>query len=65
MDAYDGTMPSLLDELKTIKQEARCIERSEKEDLLAMGRLHFAEVRVVALRKRLSYLESRNLSLSR
>ena len=56
-------MSSLLDELKTIKQEARCREQSEKEDLLAMRQLHSAEVD--ALRRRLSYLESRDLSLGR
>ena len=62
-DAYDSVMSSLLDELKTIKQEARCREQSEKEDLLAMRQLHSAEVD--ALRRRLSYLESMNLSLGR
>ena len=63
MDAYDNVMSSLLEELKTIKQEARCREQSEKEDLLAMRQLHSAEVD--ALRRRLSYLESRNLSMGR
>ena len=63
MDACDSIMSSLLEELKTIKQEARCREQSEKEDLLAMRQLHSAEVD--ALRRRLSYLESRNLSLGR
>ena len=62
-DAYDNVMSSLLEELKTIKQEARCREQSEKEDLLAMRQLHSAEVD--ALRRRLSYLESMNLSLGR
>ena len=61
--AYDSIMSSLLDELKTIKQEARCREQSEREDLLAMRQLHSAEVD--ALRRRLSYLESRDLSLDR
>ena len=50
-------MSSLLEELKTIKEEARCREQSEKESLLAMRQLHSAEVD--ALRRRLSYLESR------
>jgi len=58
MDAYDTIVANLLDELKTIKEEARCREQSEKEDLLAMRQLHSAEVD--ALRRRLSYLESRN-----
>lgn len=56
-------MSSLFEELKTMKEEARCREQSEKEDLLAMRQLHSAEVD--ALRRRLSYLESRNLSLGR
>ena len=59
MDASDSIMSSLLEELKTIKEEARCREQSEKEELLAMRQLHSAEVD--ALRRRLSYLESRNL----
>ena len=59
MDAYDNIMVNLLDELKTIKEEARCREQSEKEDLLAMRQLHSAEVD--ALRRRLSYLEAGNL----
>jgi hypothetical protein len=63
MEACDSIMSSLLGEIKTIKQEARYRERSEKEDLLAMRQLHSAEVDV--LRRRLSYLESRNLSLGR
>ena len=63
MEACDSIMSSLLEEIKTIKQEARYRERSEKEDLLAMRQLHSAEVDV--LRRRLSYLESRNLSLGR
>ena len=61
--AYDSIISSLLDELKTIKQEARCREQSEKEDLLAMRQLHSAEVD--ALRGRLSYLESKDLGLDR
>ena len=63
MEAYDNIMSNLLDELKTIKEEARCREQSEKEDLLAMRQLHSAEVD--ALRRRLAYLESRNLNLGR
>lgn len=60
VDTYDNIMSSLLDELKTIKEEARFREQSEKEDLLAMRQLHSAEVD--ALRRRLSYLEWRNMS---
>ena len=63
MNASDNIMSSLLEELKNIKQEARCREQSEKEDLLAMRQLHSAEVD--ALRRRLSYLESRTLSPDR
>lgn len=59
MDPYD-IMSNLLEELKTIKEEARCRDQSEKEDLLAMRQLHSAEVD--ALRRRLSYLESGNMS---
>jgi len=54
-------MSGLLEELRAIKQEARCREQSEKEELSAMRQLHSAEVD--ALRRRLSYLESRNLNL--
>ena len=61
MDACDSIMSSLLEELRTIKQEARCREQSEKEELSAMRQLHSAEVD--ALRRRLSYLESRNVNL--
>ena len=63
IDANDSLMSSLLEELKTMKEEARCREQSEKEDLLAMRQLHSAEVD--ALRRRLSYLESRNLTMGR
>jgi len=63
MEAYDSVISGLLEELKTIKEEARCREQSEKEDLLAMRQLHSVEVD--ALRRRLSYLESRSLSLGR
>ena len=62
-DACDSVISSLLEDIKTIKQEARCREQSEKEDLLAMRQLHSAEVD--ALRRRLSYLESRTLSPDR
>ena len=63
VDAYDSMMSSLLDKLKTIRPEASCREQKEKEDLLAMRQLHSAEVD--ALRRKLSYLESRILSLGR
>ena len=63
METCDNMVTSLLDELKTIKEEARCREQNEKEDLLAMRQLHSAEVD--ALRRRLSYLESSNLSFGR
>lgn len=63
METCDNMVTSLLNELKTIKEEARCREQSEKEDLLAMRQLHSAEVD--ALRRRLLYLESSNLSFGR